>query len=166
MSQRPPEADPTLEAKLQLLRQAIANPPPFCSGVLALTDDSFTLMYDGKPDRDASAEKSRSALTRIQVVAALPYTYIHSLSQFHHRLAECVRGRPAPAGSSLRPRDVRDEQPGCLGSFLPHGGRGREDGREQLYDGHRPRTSRTHGRSPLRPIGWRERVATHLRRVV
>ncbi len=37
--------DPELQGKLQALRSAITDPPPFCSGVLALDDEAFMLMY-------------------------------------------------------------------------------------------------------------------------
>ncbi len=39
------KVDPELQEKLQVLRSAITDPPPFCSGVLALDDEAFTLIY-------------------------------------------------------------------------------------------------------------------------
>lgn len=45
MTEAPSTVDPKLQSKLHELREAITNPPPFCSGVLALNDEAFTLMY-------------------------------------------------------------------------------------------------------------------------
>jgi len=89
MPSQPPAVDPELQAKIQALKGAIADPPPFCSGILALKDNAFRLMYGkNEPQR-----KCGCVLVFLSLLAALLFTDKPQSRQFSERGG----GRFAPA---------------------------------------------------------------------